>query len=465
MRWPTPHPSDPYHGRVTLDAPAAPKLRRLVPGSVAAGVEELGGRPAMVVRSTSDVRRGALAPDDGDTLAGAARAALELRIPFVLVLSSSGADVSAGVASLHGWGRAAAAVAGCSGVVPVVVVVTGPALSGPALLLGLADVVLMTGDAFAFVSGPAMVEEFTGIRIGVHQLGGSAIHARASGLCAVEVASVDQALDHVAHLLGLLPAHADELPPRSPDRPGPGDVDLATVVPDRATSSYDVRRVAAGLVDDGDVSELWPRWAPQLVCALGRIDGQPVGIVANQSQALAGTLDIAASQKGARFVRFCDAFNLPLVTLVDTPGFLPGKDLEWRGMIRHGAELAFAYAEATVPRVCVILRKAFGGAYIVMDSKGMGNDVCVAWPGAQIAVMGAEGAVQILHRRSPAEDRARLQDEYAEAFLTPYQAAERGYVDAVIDPEATRAVVSDALEVLSTRREALPGRKHTVGPL
>ena len=455
----------PYHGLVTLDAPAAPIIRRLVAGSVAAGVEQLGGRPAMVVRSVSDLRRGALAPDDGDTLAEAATAAHELRIPFVLVLSSSGADVSDGVASLHGWGGAARALAACSGVVPVVVVVTGPALSGPALLLGLADVVLMTGDAFAFVSGPAMVEEFTGIRIGVHQLGGSAIHARTSGLCAVEATSTEQALEHVDHLLGLLPAHTDELPPRVDDRPGPGDVDLRAVVPDRATSSYDVRRVAAGLADDGDVTELWPRWAPQLVCALGRIDGRTVGFVANQSQALAGTLDIQASQKGARFVRFCDAFNVPLVTLVDTPGFLPGKDLEWRGMIRHGAELAFAYAEATVPRVCVILRKAFGGAYIVMDSKGLGNDVCVAWPGAQIAVMGAEGAVQILHRRSPPDDRARLQDEYAEAFLTPYQAAERGFVDAVIDPGATRTVVADALEVLATRRESLPGRKHTVGPL
>jgi acetyl-CoA carboxylase carboxyltransferase component len=223
--------------------------------------------------------------------------------------------------------------------------------------------------------------------------------------------------------------------------------------------------VAAGLADDGDVTELWPRWAPQLVCALGRIDGRTVGFVANQSQALAGTLDIQASQKGARFVRFCDAFNLPLVTLVDTPGFLPGKDLEWRGMIRHGAELAFAYAEATVPRICVILRKAFGGAYIVMDSKGLGNDVCVAWPGAQIAVMGAEGATQILYRRASPDDRARLQDEYTETFLTPYQAAERGFVDAVIDPDDTRAVVCEALDLLATRREALPSRKHTIGPL
>jgi len=440
-------------------------IRRLVTGSVQAGVEELGGRPAMVVRSTSDVRRGALSPDDGDTLSEAASAASQLRIPFVLVLSSSGADVSEGVASLHGWGRAARALASCSGVVPVVVVVSGPALSGPALLLGLADLVIMTPDAFAFVSGPAMVEEFTGIRIGVHQLGGSAIHARSSGLCAVEAASTEQAMEHVSYLLSFLPANTDELPPLVPSHPAPPDGGLQTVIPDRATSSYDVRRVAAGLADDGDVSELWPRWAPQLVTAFGRVDGRPVGFVANQSQALAGTLDIAASQKGARFVRFCDAFNIPLVTLVDTPGFLPGKDLEWRGMIRHGAELAFAYAEATVPRICVILRKAFGGAYIVMDSKGLGNDLCFAWPGAEIAVMGAEGAVQILYRRSDVDERGRLQDEYAEVFLTPYQAAERGFVDAVIDPDDTRQVVAEALELLSSRREALPGRKHTVGPL
>ena len=419
----------------------------------------------MVARSVSDIRRGALSPDDGDTLAEAASLATQRRIPFDLVLSSSGADVSGGVASLHAWGRAARAMAGCSGVVPVVVVVTGPALSGPAFLLGLADIVVMTPDAFAFVSGPAMVADFTGIRIGVHQLGGSAIHARASGLCAIEAASLDEALEHASHLLGLLPGHTDDLPPRLSGGAEGYGVEIRSIIPDRATSSYDVRRVAAALADDGDITELWPRWSPQLVTALARIDGRTVGFVANQPQALAGTLDIAASQKGARFVRFCDSFNVPLVTLVDTPGFLPGKDLEWRGMIRHGAELAFAYGEATVPRVCVILRKAFGGAYIVMDSKGLGNDLCFAWPGAEIAVMGAEGAVQILYRRSAPEDRAHLQDEYAEAFLTPYQAAERGLVDAVIDPDDTRAVVSGALDLLVTRRESLPGRKHTVGPL
>ncbi|MGA3149007.1 MAG: carboxyl transferase domain-containing protein [Acidimicrobiales bacterium] len=454
---------------MTLEAPVAPMFRRLVTGSVQAGVEELGDRPAMVVRSVSTVRRGALSVEDGETIRVAAASALTFRIPLVMVLASSGADVSDGVASLHGWGSAARAVTNCSGMVPVVVVVTGPALSGPALLLGLADLVVMTSDAFAFVSGPAMVEEFTGVRIGIHQLGGTAMHARSSGLCAIESGTEKDAMSHVEHLLSLLPANADELAPLGPPDGSipvervPGA--LRDIIPSRATSSYDVRRVAAELADDQDVTELWTRWSPQLVTALGRIGGRSVGFVANQPQALAGTLDIAASQKGARFVRFCDSFNLPLVTLVDTPGFLPGKDLEWRGMIRHGAELAFAYSEATVPRVCVILRKAFGGAYIVMDSKGLGNDLCFAWPGAEIAVMGAEGAVQILHRTAGADEQETLRDEYAKRFLTPWQASERGFVDAVIDPDDTRDVVAGALRTLETAREHLPGRKHTVGPL
>ncbi len=452
---------------MTIDAPSAPIFRHLVAGSVQSGIEELGGRPAMVVRSVSSLRRGALSVDDGETIRSAAAYALSLRIPIVLVLASSGADVSHGVASLHGWGQAARALTRCSGIVPVVAVVTGPALSGPALLLGIADLVIMTSDAFAFVSGPARVEEFTGVRIGIHQLGGTAMHARSSGLCTIEAASEEDALAHVDLLLGLLPSNADELSPLMPSAdPVDGAVDeLRQIIPARATSSYDVRKVAAAVADDNEVTELWSRWSPQLVTALGRIDGRTVGFVANQPQALAGTLDIAASQKGARFVRFCDSFNLPLVTMVDTPGFLPGKDLEWRGMIRHGAELAFAYAEATVPRVCIILRKAFGGAYIVMDSKGLGNDLCFAWPGAEIAVMGAEGAVQILHRRVEAEGRQVLQDQYSERFLTPWQAAERGFVDAVIDPADTRSVVAEALGLLETARESLPGRKHTVGPL
>lgn len=439
----------------------------MVKGTIHAGIEEIAGRQTMVVRSVSALRRGALSLEDGVTIQDGANAALSMRIPLVLVVASSGADVSEGIESLHGWGQAARAVAGCSGMVPIIAVVSGPAISGPALMLGIADIVVMTSEAFAFVSGPAMVEEFTGVRLGLRQLGGTAMHARSSGLCAIEAETEADAMAHVENILSLLPPHTDEVAPPGPldDRSDRQVPELREVIPSRTTSSYDVRHVATALSDDHYVTELWPRWSPQLVTAIGRIGGRSVGFVANQPQALAGTLDIAASQKGARFVRFCDAFNLPLVTLVDTPGFLPGKDLEWRGMIRHGAELAFAYAEATVPRVCVILRKAFGGAYIVMDSRGLGNDLCFAWPCAEIAVMGAQGAVQILHRNAAPEQRVELQDEYTERFLTPWEAAERGYVDEVIDPADTRAVVARALEALESSREHLPGRKHTIGPM
>ncbi len=445
----------------------APAFRSLVKGTIQAGIEDIAGRQAMVVRSVSALRRGALSLEDGITIQDGANAALSLRIPLVLVVASSGADVSEGIESLHGWGQAARAVAACSGTVPIIAVVSGPAISGPALMLGIADIVVMTSEAFAFVSGPAMVEEFTGVQLGLRQLGGTAMHARSSGLCAIEAETEADAMAHVENLLSLLPSHTDEVAPRGPlhDRVDREVPELREVIPSRTTSSYDVRRVATALSDDRDVTELWPRWSPQLVTAIGRIGGRSVGFVANQPQALAGTLDIAASQKAARFVRFCDAFNLPLVTLVDTPGFLPGKDLEWRGMIRHGAELAFAYAEATVPRVCVILRKAYGGAYIVMDSRGLGNDLCFAWPCAEIAVMGAQGAVQILYRDAAPERRAELQDEYTERFLTPWEAAERGYVDEVIDPADTRAVLARALEALESSRERLPGRKHTIGPM
>ena len=225
------------------------------------------------------------------------------------------------------------------------------------------------------------------------------------------------------------------------------------MIPSTPTGSYDVRSVIRALADEGEVLELKAAWAPNLVTAFGSIDGRPVGFVANQPSALAGTLDIPASQKGARFVAFCDAFNIPLITLVDTPGFYPGKDLEWRGMIRHGAQMAFAYARATVPRVNVTLRKSYGGAYIVMDSKNMGNDLALAWPSAEIAVMGAKGAVEILNRGITPEVRGELERAYEARLLNPYIAAERGFIDAVIDPADTRRELAAALEVLEDKRE------------
>ena len=251
----------------------------------------------------------------------------------------------------------------------------------------------------------------------------------------------------MAELLDYLPSSTDELPPvavveDSVLRPTP---ELRSVIPERKAATYDCRDVIRTLCDDGEFRELWPRWAGQIVTAFGRLGGMPVGFVANQPRILAGTLDIAASQKGARFVRLCDAFNLPIVSLVDTPGFLPGKDLEWRGMIRHGAELAFAYAQATVPRLCLILRKAFGGAYIVMDSRGIGNDICLAWPGAEVAVMGASGAVQILHRDLEPGVRGDREAAYEEAYLNPWPASERGLIDEVVDPAETRIVLCAVL--------------------
>jgi acetyl-CoA carboxylase carboxyltransferase component len=336
-------------------------------------------------------------------------------------------------------------------------------VSGPALLLGLSDLVVMNSDAVAYVSGPQMVAEFTGIDIGLRELGGAAAHARSSGLCAIESEDLEVT---VAELLDFLPSHTDEMSPLWPsnDPVGRSTPELRQIIPDRKAATYDVREVIRAVADEGEHRELWPRWAGQIVTGLTRIGGIPVGVVANQPRILAGTLDIAASQKAARFVRFCDSFNLPIVSLVDTPGFLPGKDLEWRGMIRHGAELAFAYAQATVPRICLILRKAFGGAYIVMDSRGMGNDICLAWPGAEIAVMGASGAVQILHRGLEPGERSNREAEYEAAFLNPWQAGERGLVDQVIDPADTRRILAAVLAQLTTKREQVVGRKHDAGP-
>jgi acetyl-CoA carboxylase carboxyltransferase component len=453
----------------TATAMASLALRARVAGSTSAAVEPFGppGRQAVVVRVDPAVRRGALGLDDSDTVAAAARLALDVRLPLVAVLSTSGADVHGGVASLHGWGGAAKALAAASGVIPILFAVVGPTLAGPALLLGMADVVVMSGDAQAYLSGPAMVAQMTGLRLTAAELGGSEIHARATGVAALVVATAAEAVEALAQVLSFLPDHTDDTAPPGPeddpvDRPTP---ELRAILPDRPSGSYDVRHVIAAVADHGELLELRPRWAPQLVTALARVGGQSVGVVANQPLAMAGTLDIGAAQKGARFVAFCDSFNLPIVTLVDTPGFMPGKDLEWRGMIRHGAQLVFAYAEASVPRVSIILRKAFGGAYIVMDSKSMGSDLCLAWPSAEVAVMGAEGAVQILHRRVEADGRSRLVEEYRQEFLNPYVAAERGYLDQVIDPADTRAAVSGALHMLASKRERLRARKHGNTPL
>jgi acetyl-CoA carboxylase carboxyltransferase component len=288
------------------------------------------------------------------------------------------------------------------------------------------------------------------------------MHAAMSGLASLVVPDADAALDAIEYLLRFLPSHVDDPAPHTPtddpvDRDAP---ELRDLIPASSTGSYDVRDAIAAIADEGELLELRGAWAPNLVTALVTIGGHPVGVVASQPQAIAGTLDIPSSQKGARFVGFCDSFNIPILTLIDTPGFYPGKDLEWRGMIRHGAQLAFAYARATVPRVAVVLRKAYGGAYIVMDSRHMGNDLYLAWPGAEIAVMGAKGAVEIIGRRKTPEERAELELDYEDRLLNPYVAAERGSVDRVIDPADTRREVAGAFELLRTKQEHLVPRRH-----
>ncbi len=437
------------------------------PGSTEVVVTDVEGRRCVVVRLGSDGAPALLGLDDGTKLAVAVHVARENGVPLVCHLNSAGVPPSEGVEALHGWGVAARELTRASGVIPIVMCVHETAISGSALLLGLADFVVMVEGSYAYVSGPRMVQEYTGVPIDNDDLGGAHRHGGTSGVAAFVVDSPGAADDVIAELLAVLPANSDELPPTvatadPPDRHLP---DVGGIVPATATGSYDVRDVVAEVVDDGHVIEVRAEWAANLVTAFASLGGRPVGIVANQPRHLAGTLDIPASQKGAGFVAFCDAFNLPLVTFVDTSGFLPGKDLEWRGMIRHGAQLAFAYARATVPRVNVTLRKSYGGAYIVMDSKYMGNDLALAWPTAEIAVMGAKGAVEILHRRADDAERAARELDYEERLLNPYIAAERGSVDMVVDPAATRAEVAAAIEALASKREHLRRRVHDNTPL
>jgi acetyl-CoA carboxylase carboxyltransferase component len=438
-----------------------------VPGPVEARTVLLGGRRVVWVEFAEVDPAPPLSAPMTHVMIDGARMALEENLPLVLVVNSAGADINHGVAPLHGWGRVARVLTRCSGRVPLFAIVDGPAVSGPALLLGLMDFVVMTERAYAFVNGPMMVRQFTGIDISKDELGSAAAMERSAGLPTAVVMDRTEAADVVAEVLDYLPDSVDvpqvRLPTGDPaDRPTP---EAGALIPASSSGGYDVRGVIESLVDGGSFLEVRPRWAENVVTGFARLDGRAVGIVANQPMALAGTLDIPASQKAARFVNTCDAFNLPIVTLVDTPGFYPGKDLEWRGMIRHGAQLVYAYGQATVPRVCVILRKSYGGAYIVMDSKRMGNDVCLAWPWAELAVMGAGQASAILRRSADPDERAAFESDYTDRLLNPYVAAERGYVDAVIDPADTRREVCAALEMLADKRDRRPHRRHGNSPL
>ena len=438
------------------------------PDAVTADLRELSGR-TVAWFELSGRRRGGDGSAEAEVVARAITLATSIGCPVVgMELSVSVPPGPEGLAGLAAWGRVAAAAVRASGVVPIVLAVTGPVHGSLAPLLALADHVVMTTEASAYVNGPGPVATITGTLTDPGRLGGGRVHSRVTGLAALIAHDADDALDAVGDLLDHLPDnHLDDAPIRFTDDPAGRLCELAAAtVPADPAKAYDVRDVLADIFDRDSVLEVHAEHAPGLVTAYARLAGRSVAVVANQPCVLAGTLDIDSSVKGARHVQCADSFGLPLVTLVDTPGYQPGRDIEARGMIRHGATLVHAYAAATVPRVCVILRKAYGGAYIVMDSHTMGSDLVLAWPRAEIAVMGPAGAMEILHRGQIAPAmRARLEDEYRSTYCTPRLAAERGLVDSVINPADTRRVLTAALGRLHTKRPHLPARKHSNQPL
>ncbi|MET9778703.1 acyl-CoA carboxylase subunit beta [Streptomyces sp. NPDC006367] len=395
-------------------------------------------------------------------------------VPIVSLNDGAGARIQEGVTALAGYGGIFRRNTRASGVIPQISVMLGPCAGGAAYSPALTDFVFMVrGTSQMFITGPDVVQAVTGERISQDGLGGADVHSRTSGVAGFAYDDEETCLEDVRFLLSLLPQNNRERPPAEPvGDPVERRTDaLTSLVPADPGRAYDMRAVIAEIVDDGQYFEVHEMWAPNVVCAFARLGGQVVGIVANQPAALAGVLDIHGSEKAARHVSFCDSFNIPLITLVDVPGFLPGVDQEHNGIIRHGAKLLYAYCNATVPRISLVVRKAYGGAYIVMDSRSIGADLAYAWPTNEIAVMGAEGAANVVFRREiaasadPEATRARLIKEYKAELMHPYYAAERGLVDDVIDPGETRQVLFRGLEMLRAKHASLPDRKHGVVPL
>ncbi|GGT07587.1 acyl-CoA carboxylase subunit beta [Nonomuraea spiralis] len=441
---------------------------------VVAGSGTIDGRRVFVYAQDFTVFGGSLGEAHAQKIHKVMDLALSSGSPFIGLNDSGGARIQEGVLSLNGYGGIFQRNVQASGVIPQIAVVLGPCAGGAAYSTALADFTFMVRDtAQLYLTGPDVVEAVTGERITHAELGGAQVHATRSGLATFVHDDEESCLAAVRDLVAMLPGNNLSRPPALPARGAAGDARprLAEIVPVEPNKPYDMRLVLAELVDDGDFLELHQSWAPNVICALARIDGQVVGVVGNQPTVLAGVLDVSAAEKAARFVRFCDAFSIPLVTLVDVPGFLPGKEQEHAGVIRHGAKLLYAYCEATVPRIQVILRKAYGGAYIVMDSRSIGTDLSLAWPTNEIAVMGAEGAVNIIHRKElaaaadPAARRAELLEQYTRELVHPAYTAERGLVDAVIDPVETRSAVARGLAMLRDKRKHVAPRKHGNLPL
>ncbi len=441
---------------------------------VVTGWGTVDGRKVFVFAQDFTVFGGALGEVFAEKIHKVMDLAESVGAPVIGLNDGAGARIQEGVVSLASYGGIFHRNVKASGVVPQISVILGPCAGGAVYSPAMTDFIFMVkGTSNMFITGPDVVKTVTGEEVTQEELGGAMTHATKSGVATFVGDDEQSVLGQVRYLLSFLPSNNLEDPPHfetddDPDRPCAGIIDL---IPDAPNKPYDMKKVISEIVDDGDFFEVHSLWAMNIVCGFGRIDGHVIGVVGNQPQVLAGCLDIEASEKAARFVRTCDAFNIPLVTFVDVPGFLPGTDQEYGGIIRHGAKLLYAYCEATVPRVQVITRKGYGGAYVVMNSKSIGADLAFAWPSAEIAVMGPQGAVNIIFRKEieSAGDadarRAELIEEYTERFANPYNAAERGYVDDVIDPRETRRVLVRSLAMLRTKKERLPQRKHGNVPL
>nr|WP_107911655.1 acyl-CoA carboxylase subunit beta [Streptomyces chartreusis] len=436
---------------------------------VITGWGSVHGRTVFVYAHDFRVFGGALGEAHAQKIHKLMDMALAAGAPLVSLNDGAGARIQEGVTALAGYGGIFLRNTRASGVIPQISVMLGPCAGGAAYSPALTDFVFMVRDTSqVFVTGPDVVKAVTGEEIGHDGLGGADVHAGTSGVCHFAYDDEETCLEEVRYLLSLLPSNNREQPPRVPsaDPPDRAGTALLDLVPADGNRAYDMRAVIGELVDDGEFFEVHEHWATNVVVGLARLDGHVVGVVGNQPARLAGVLDTRASEKAARFVQMCDAFSIPLVTLVDVPGFLPGVAQEHGGIVRHGAKLLYAYCNATVPRVSVVLRKAYGGAYIVMDSQSIGSDVTYAWPTNEIAVMGAEAAADVIFRRRIAEAddpqavRAALVKEYAAELIHPYYAAERGLVDDVIDPAETRRTLVRTLDMLRSKHADLPYRKH-----
>lgn len=446
--------------------------RRPYGDGVVTGCGTVDGRPVCVFAQDSTVFGGSMGEAFGEKTVALMELALKTGCPVVGLNDSGGARIQEGVNSLALYAELVRRNVKASGVIPQISVVLGPCAGGAAYSPAITDfTVMVDGASHMFVTGPDVIEAVTGERATAEELGGARTSNSVNGNAHFLAADEEEALDTVRDLLSYLPANNLERPPEY----APGSVadgaPLDEIVPDRLGQAYDMRAILHAVVDDGELLHVQELFAPNIICALGRVEGASVGVVANQPLHFAGVLDIDASEKAARFVRFCDAFGIPLLTFADVPGYLSGVHQERGGIIRRGAKLLYAYAEATVPKVTVVVRKAYGGGYAVMGSKHLGADLNLAWPTARIAVMGAEGAVGVLHRRqlAAADDpealRARLVAAYESTHGTPYPAAERGYVDDVIAPRDTRAHIGRALRALRGKRAPMPERRHGNIPL